>query len=402
MTLFEESSFLVQIGHNGHKLTTENVEKGNADGGILSPADYKQEKNISISDSIRSSGGIVLFDPQFYIPRTDRPDMATYGYFEEYGGDDFDTSGVGSQFRDLCEQIIDVQDTLQVDAYIAPARFLDTFSDQKISEWVELTEVFVSIAKEFGRDIPVFASLPVYYKSLVDADQRSRLLNRITQIDVDGFYVSAEFDREERHPLTGSSNVYSLLELLNKLKKNRYEVLVGHTHQIAHLFLGMGVDAFASGHYQNLRAFDTRRWDPEDEQGGGRIVIKYYSDALLNELRVDPELDLMYQKSDFDLDDIRTVSPYDQDLFDSSIPPSATGWKLREDAWDHYIWCCNQIAERYAGKTDDEKFKLAQTKLENAASLYDRISSEFGMLSEPEPSIYEDWQAAFSLIESDL
>jgi hypothetical protein len=400
--MFDEPNYLVQIGHNGHKLTAENIKKGHADGAILSPADYERSKNLEISRTIRQYGGKVLFDPQFYIPRTDRPDLSSYDYFKEYGGDDFDTSGVSSEYSELCRQILNIQDALKVDAYISPARFLDTFSDQKINEWEELTGAFLRIAEQEGRDIPVFASLPIYYKSLIDTEQRSNLLNRITQMDPDGFYVSVEFEREERHPLTGSSNVYSLLELLHKLKKNRYEVLVGHTHQIAHLFFGIGVDAFASGHYQNLRAFDTRRWDPEDEQGGGRIVIKYYSDKLLNELRVDPELDLMYQKDDFDLDQVRTSSPYDVDLFDSSVPPSAAGWKFRDAAWDHYIWSCHQIAERYRGVDQKERIELAKSKINEAEDLYNEISEMFGMLSEPEPSIYSDWEAAFSLIESDL
>lgn len=400
--MFDEPTYLVQIGHNGHKLTTDNLENGFGDGGILSPADYEREKNKQIAETIKDEEGTVLYDPQFYIPRTDRPGLDTYEYFTEYGGDDFDTVGVSSEYETLSRQIIELQDYLDVDAYIAPARFLDTFSDVKVSEWEEMTNVFLNVARSEGRDIPILASLPVYQKSLIDTEQRSTLLNRITQVDVDGFYVSAEFDREIRHPLTGASNVYSLLHLLNTLKKNRYDVLVGHTHQIAHLFFGIGINAFASGHYQNLRAFDTRRWDPEDEQGGGRLVIKYYSEKILNELRVDPELDLMYQKEGFDMETIRSGSPYEGDLFDDSLPPSATGWKFREAAWDHYLWCCNQIAEKYKGLDAEERFNQAKEKIEEAEETYDALSEEFGILSEPEPAIYSDWEAALSLVEDDL
>ncbi|WP_081927417.1 hypothetical protein [Halobellus rufus] len=400
--MFEEPTFLVQIGHNGHKLSQSLISQNQADGAILSPADFTKGKNYEIAQEINDKGGTVLFDPQYYIPRTKRPGLDTYDYFDDYGGDDFDTAMVSSRYEDLCSDIISVQDDLGTDAYIAPARNLDAFSDEKIESWVELTTTFKQVAEETGRDIPILASLPVYQKSLVDAGRRSELLNRVTQYDVDGFYVSAEFEKEQRHPLTGSSEVYSLLHLLNTLNKNRYEVVVGHTHQIAHLFFGIGINAFASGHYQNLRAFDTRRWDPQDEQGGGRLVVKYYSEEILNELRVDPELDLMYQKTDFDIETIRTASPYDEDLFDDSVPPSATGWDFREAAWDHYLWCCNQIAEKYRGLDEDERLDTAKEKLEDAEEAYNDVSDVFGMLSEPEPAIYSDWQAALSLIESDL
>ena len=400
--MFEEPSFLVQLGHNGHKLTESILENGYADGAILSPADYEKGKNEEMARAFSNNGGEVLFDPQFYIPRTDRPGLETYPYFREYGGDDFDTAGVKSEFADLCDEIISVQDAIGVDAYIAPARFLDTFSSKKLDEWEELTGEFIRRARDSDRDIPVFASLPLLSTSLVDSTQRKNLLNRVTRLDPDGFYVSVEFDMEHRYPLTKASNVYSYLDLLLSLKKNRYEVIVGHTHQIAHLLFAIGVDAFASGHYQNLRAFDTRRWDPQDEQGGGRIVVKYYSEEILNELRVDPELDLMYQKDDFDLDYIRTKSPYDAELFEPTLPPSAVGWKFRDDAWDHYIWSCNQIAEKYRGLDQEEKIELAKSTLADAEEKYETITEDLGVLSEPEPAIYSDWSNALQLIESDL
>lgn len=400
--MFEQPSFLVQVGHNGHKLTESILEKGHADGAILSPADFKKGKNEEMAEIFSDEDGTVLFDPQYYIPRTDRPGLDTYPYFRQFGGDDFDTDGVKSKSSDLIEQVIDVQDDMEVDAYIAPSRFLDTFSSAKLDEWEEFTGEFINQVENSGKDVPVFASLPLLSTSLVDAEQRKNLLNRVTRLDPDGFYVSVEFDQEHRYPLTKASNVYSLLDLLRSLKSNRYEVLVGHTHQIAHLLFAIGVDAFASGHYQNLRAFDTRRWDPQDEQGGGRLVVKYYSEEILNELRVDPELDLMYQKDDFDINTIRTKSPFDSALFDPSLPPSAAGWTFRDEAWDHYIWSCHQIAKKYRGLDDDEKLETANTTLENAEDKFEEVTEKIGVLSEPEPAIFDDWSDALELIESDL
>lgn len=400
--MFEEPSFLVQIGHNGHLMVEDVLQRGYADGAILSPADYSKGDNEDIANIIHRYDGTVLFDPQFYIPRSDRPKFAHYDYYQEFGGDDFDTVAVGSENEALCRELFDLQDDLEVDAYIAPARILDTFSDQKIEEWVERTAMFLHIAEEEGRDIPVFASLPVDQQPLTDKSQRSKLLNNATRLDPDGFYVSTEFDTDNRYPLTGPSNVYSALDLLNSLKQNHYEVVVGHTHQVSHLYLGIGVDAFASGHYVNLRAFDTRRWDPNNEQGGGRQVVKYYSDKLLNELRVDQDLDLMYQKDGFDLETIRTPSDYDDPLFEGSDPPSTVGWALRDASWDHYIWSCYDISRKYHGKSIDERIATAEQTVEDAEEMYEEIEDEFGMLTEPTKQIYGDWKASLSTIKSDV
>lgn len=400
--MFDEPTFLVQMGYNGGKLGPSIMENGYTDGAILSPADFDKDRNKQLAQRFLREDGIVLFDPQFYIPRADRENLETYDYFGEHGGSDFDTAQVSGDLDDLCDLVISIQNDLNVDAYISPVRTLDTFSTTKIEEWLDFNEAFLERVDEIGDDIPVLASLPLEGKPLNDKDQRDRLLNRITSLNADGFYVSVEFDQSNRYPLTGASNIYSYLDLLNNLRKNRYEVLVGHTHHVAHLFLGIGINAFASGHYNNLRAFDQRRWDPDDEQGGGRIVSKYYTDKLLNELRLDPDLDLMYQKSNFDMEKIRMSSPYDDILFNSSDPPSTVGWKFRNGAWDHYLWACNQIAQQYQGLDLMERFESALSTIQDAEELYSEVREEFGMMAEPESRIFDDWKTALSTLESDL
>jgi len=399
--LFEEPTFLVQIGHNGHKLASDNVEKGFADGAILRPADYTKSKNENIADELDQEDGLVFFDPQFYIPRADRDKMETYQYFNAFGGQDFDTSEVQNdeESEELCKELIDLQDEMDVDAYITPARKLDTFSQPKIDFWLDLSEKFIQVAREEGRDIPILASLPVDSTPLVDASERDKLLNEVTKLDVDGFYVSVEFGTEERYPLNGTANVYAYLHLLTMLERNRYEVLVGHTHHIAHLFLGLGINAFATGHYKNLRSFDVRRWAPEDDQGGGKHVVNYYSDPLLNDVRVDQGLDLLYQREDFDLEKIRTNSPYEEDLFENGVP-SQVGWKLRDGSWDHYIWACSNIAQQYKNKNIEQRCNLVIEKLENAEALYSEMQERGILLSEPNEEIYDSWRAAFKSIKS--
>ena len=400
--MFDEPSFLIQMGYNGGKLGPDMMERGFADGAILSPADFDRDRNKELAREFHDADGDVLFDPQFYIPRADRENLESYDYFGEHGGTDFDTADVGGNLTELCEHLIELQDWLEVDAYLSPARTLDTFSTTKIDEWLDYTEAFIDVVDSKGREIPVLASLPLEGKSLNDKDQRDTLLNRITGVDPDGFYVSVEFDQSNRYPLSGASNIYSYLDLLNTLRKNRFEILVGHTHHVAHLFLGIGINAFASGHYNNLRAFDQRRWDPDDNQGGGRLVTKYYTDKLLNELRLDPDLDLMYQKSGFDMDKIRMASPYDTPLFNSSDPPSTVGWNFRRGAWDHYLWACYKISRQYRGKSLTERYDAAMSKIEEAEELFGDVQSEFGMMAEPEGRIFDDWRTALSTMKSDL
>lgn len=403
--MFDTPTFLVQCGHHGKGRATEAVKEGYADGAILSPADYKFKQNEGLSEELRSEGGTVLFDPQFYIPRADRPDLTTYPYFQARGGEDFSTGMFASRTEreELCRDVLAVQDDLEVDAYLAPARFLDSYTGTNLDRWLDFTESFLKIAEEDGRDIPVFASLPIDGFELNDEERRDRLLNRVTKVDPDGFYVSVRYnDRDTRLPLNGEENVYSYLKLLVSLRLNRYEVIAGHTHQIAHLLLGLGINAFASGHYQNLRAFDVDRWEPSDEEQFGRQVVRYYSDELLNSIRVESQLEELYTTTGFDESKIRTGSPYEEDLFDGTTTPEESGWKYSGASWEHYIWSCNKIRSEYQGKDLGERMNHAEETVKQAKQTYDEVKKTVEPLDSVEEDIYDDWSNAYDEVRNDI
>jgi hypothetical protein len=405
--MFDEPTFLIQVGFGGRPRVENAMQHGYADGAILSPADYKKKDSIDLAESIRGYDGTVLFDPHFYIPETDRNDMATYPYFQSRGGDSFDTSLVDDQSEReaLCEDILSIQESdLEVDAYIAPARFLDTFSQLKLDRWLDLSESFLEVAESKGESKPVFASLPIDGKQLNDDDYRDQLLNRVTSLDPDGFYVSVKYDYNARYPLNGYSNVYSFLDLLTTLRENQYEVLVGHTHHIAHLFLGLGINAFAAGHYKNLRAFDTNRWEPSDDESFGRQVVRYYSDILLSDIRVDPDLQYLHE-SGFPLEYIRINSPFESDLFDPATTPEESGWAFSDQSWDHYLWACDYIRRQYLQKDLDERLETAERAIQAAKLSHKRLEDAVSNMGQEfdnlDSSHIGEWEVAFEDIKSD-
>ena len=400
--MFDEPTFLIQFGYNGQTLVERALDGNHTDGVILSPTDYEYENNKDLARKVNHEGEIVLFDPQFYIPRTQRPAADSYPYFEEKGGDNFETVVVSERKsrEDLCRQIISVQDEIGVDAYISPARYLDTFSSRKVKGWVNLTKTFLKLVDQEGRDVPTFASLPVSGASLNEQDPRDRLLDRVTSVAPDGFYVSTQFGRYRQHPLFGSSEVYSYLDFLKNLRYNHFDIILGHTHQIAHLALGLGINAFASGHYKNTRSFDTDRWIPQDRGGGGNSVFYYYTDKLLTNLRVEQDLQVLYASPNFDIDRIRMNSPYESDLFGATSPEEAE-WKAAGAEWDHWIWSCYKISRKYRDKTLRERIKETEDTIEEAHDLYENIKSDISPLNSVEEGIYSDWETAFNSVQSE-
>lgn len=395
---------MVQFGWNGQTIVERAIKNDHADGVILSPTDYPIDKNESLAETINDSGRTVLFDPQYYIPRTDRDAAQSYPYFESKGGDEFETVVVQRkpQREDLCREIIAVQDKMEVDAYIAPARHIDALVDRKINEWWDLTKSFIKIAREEGdRDIPVFASLPVDGDVISHPDERNEFLDYVTSLNPDGFYVSVQYEMGQRYPLTGAQDVHAYVDLMKSLRMNQFEVIAGHSHQIAHLLFPCGVNAFASGHYKNTKSYDIGRWEPDDE-GFGRTVIYYYSDEVLNDIRVEPELQNL-DTNGFDISDIRTESAYDQDLFAATSPESSE-WKLSAESWDHYIHACYKISRKYRGKGLDEKIETAREHIADGANLYDDM---IDYVNEDEietvnSDVFRQWSSVLDTIEADL
>lgn len=401
--MFDQPTYLVQVGFQGKNRVIEAVSNDFADGGILSPADYTKRQNQEIADEVKSLDGYVLFDPQFYIPRTDRQDLNTYPYFEARGGDDFST-GMFSRRAEreaLCQDVLAIQDDFNVDAYISPARYLRNFTSTELDRWLDLTESFVEVAEKEGRDIPIFVSLPVDGYELKNESRRNRLLNQVTKIDSDGFYTSVCYnDLDERLPLKGEDNVYSYLKLMSSLRINRYEVIAGHTHQIAHLLFGLGINVFASGHNQNLRAFDVDRWEPSDEEQFARRVVRYYSDEVLDSIRVDSGLDNIAESGI--VDQVRMNSPYEAGLFDPSTTPAGSGWNYSDESWEHYLWSCGKIKDRYVGEDITTRMDKATQKIDDAESTYNDIISEVDSLDSVEDQIYDDWRNGFGRVADEV
>ena len=396
--MFEEPSFLLQVGHNGRNRVELAIENDHLDGAILSPSDYEMDDSRGIADDLSAADYLTLFDPQFYLPgQGDRDDLNDYDYHNEYGGEDY-TSGFfydSDNRREFCDSVISTEEELDVDAYISPSPFIERINDDAIDNWYDLSESFLESAKAVDDTKPVFLSLPVDGGQINDVDRRNSLLNTITELDVDGFYVSVAHDGDVRVPLRGEENIISYLDLMLSLRTNRYEVIAAHTHQVSHLLFAIGVNAIASGHYKNLRSLDIDRWIVPDETQIRRTVIRYYSDALLQSIRPDSLLNELYDNQSFDESSVRTGSPYDAGLFDSGTSPANAGWGMASGSWEHYNWSCHEIAKRYRNMSLGERMTAAQERISSARDLYTQIDSEIdGGTTEIEGDLYSEWESS--------
>lgn len=403
--MFDKPTYLVQMGWFGKNRIEHGINYDYIDGAVLSPSDYISDTIVELANELNNSSKYVLFDPQFYLPdQGDRDKLNDYDYHDQYGGDDFD-SGVffnEKQRENFFESLLDFQDKLECDAYISPYSHLSSLSKDEIKDWKKVNEWFAKKTNKYGRDIPVFATLSVDGKHLMDDSLRNYLLNLASSLDFEGFYVSVDFsDADSSLPLSGENHVKAYLETMLSLKINRYEVIAANTHQISHLLFPLDIDAFASGHFNNLRSFDTNRWVVPDDPDPKQRVTRYYSDELLDDVRPDHLMTELANQTSVDVSKLQSSpnSPWEDDLFSSGSINA--GWPEGDGSWDHYVHSCWKIADQYRGKDKDDRVNHAKSKIRKAKALHKKISSEIDEhTDELDNSFLEDWEDALDEITS--
>jgi hypothetical protein len=402
--MFDKPTFLVQVGWQGKKRAMLGAEYDYIDGAILSPSDYVRSSLEDLAEKLNNHSKHVFFDPQFYLPdQGDRDKLNRYDYHDRFGGDDFESSVFfdKAERSEFFREIIDLQDRINCSGYISPSHQISSLSEEEIDDWKQITEAFVKEVNDLGKDIPIFATLSVSGDHLTDSSLREHLLNKITMIDVDGFYITVEYDdSDSRLPLQGKNKVQSYIDLLMTLKINRYNIIAANTHQIAHLLFPIQVDAFSSGHFNNLRAFDTDRWVVPDDPTPKQRVTRYYSDELLSDVRPDHLLTEIANSSDMDPTVVQsdTTSPWEDDLFDDGSVD--VGWPDSEGGWDHYMYCCGQIAEQYDDLDKNERLNHAKKKIRKAKALHRKIEEKLDEhTDEVGEDFLENWETVLMEIE---
>jgi len=96
----------------------------------------------------------------------------------------------------------------------------------------------------------------------------------------------------------------------------------------------------------------------------------------------------MLNDRSFNLNSIRSRSPFESNLFSSTVSYS---WG-KDDSFHHYIWCCYKLMERLKDKKIEERVNEVQSHLRNAQALYNRIK-QVGIPTQPTEKIYPNWIA---------
>lgn len=268
-----------QMGHD-----TENLVGGTDldefKGIVLSPVNRDVDALAENISGFRRKGDYdIVFDPQLYIPTSDRGCLPQQPYFPA----DLDTADLSSDswWIDVATKLGACVRSLEVDAVASPVVLPRAWNDDYFARCADTSRKLSEAVA--GTQIRTLATAMINFNELGEADAALRIASIISEAEPAGYYIVIVSDVEPRRELTGESQLAGVMTLITELEKTGRPTLVSHCSSEMLLFKAAGASHCATGKFFNLRRFTKSRYE-EPASGGGQLPY-WFEHSLLAFLR---------------------------------------------------------------------------------------------------------------------
>jgi hypothetical protein len=354
-----------QAGHN----TIWNIESlkndNSGDGIIFSPVHYPKNNMEAVDETIKTRS---MFDPQFYVPGSQKAKLQTYEFFPEVFAKGFSTKDFEIIANKVAAQCLDFQVTNKYESIIIPARYHSEMITDYIEKQKAFTiEPFLSVIASDGVNKDIFVTLPITKSMVQDIEYQTQILNWITSYpDIQGVYLLNEIG-EVTKQITQYENLISHVNFINELQGSGLKVIIGYCNVESILLSILDPYAVTIGAYENTRNFSIAKFldDESDIRGPAPRV---YIPNLLNWVRYDTVVEI---KEDFPelWDKIYTPTNYMDSIFKAGTRPHFTKPELYKH---HFSLIYNQLKKLSSKGFEERKNELRQM-INEASKLYGEI-----------------------------
>jgi hypothetical protein len=389
---------LVQDGHQAHTRAAEALEAELAEGMIWSPGDHRPENLAALIEGEAFAGSVQAIDPQLYVARLSAPNPKKLG--------DHDLFAVPMRPRDLSARnlprlvarILGHQAGFEeLTHLIAPTISVPSVTDRRAQSAGDLADASLAWREEAGEERPLLISLALERTLLADQDSVDGLLDEVTTLEADGFYLlfelPPEIDRESSAEIRRRA-----LYIVSALAENDFEVWVGYAGLGGYAMRAAGASAVASGWFQKQQHWSPGHW--EGEGMGRQPKMRAYLASTIGSLLLAAELDPL-RRADRDLYVEVLASPGDLAAeLREGRSPADTDFSRAE--------CCQQMFATLAALesrvSGDLAIDLARAHgdLGDAIELVDRVEEVVALHPRSGTRSIGAWQDALGGLASDL
>lgn len=327
---------------------------------ILSPRDISPKQLKNWNNSFNKANVKTLFDPQCYYPKSNHKGLMKYAYWD----DKFNTKlSSNSSFEDeLVRSILVYNEIADTTEFIIPAMMYN-YNEEWLNRWHKANHKLINATKKIVKPKKHILTIALPDTFLLQKeDEIEKLLQKVEEYDVDGFYIVA-LPPQGKYLVDQPLWLVNLMQLCAGLKLYGKKVIMGYgNHQLLCLST-TGIDAMATGTYLNVRRF-SNKFD-KDESIKRKSVWYYYPSAL-------SEYKLGFLDMAYNYDILSQMKPrkvmdggYVDVLFAGATPSST---KFTETmAFKHYLNCVKVQMKQLSKRTYKDTVTAHEVLLETAS-----------------------------------
>lgn len=264
-----------QMGHDSENLLA--VEQlAPFRGAILSPVNYDASDVASQIAAVHEGADLeTIFDPQLYVPNSERGFLRNWSYFPS----DVDTADLSSEawWQNLTEKLVHVCETIHPHSVCSPAALPRVYTDDYFTSLVQAGAVLCQCLT--GTGIRPVQTAVVGLNDLAVADRPLAIASILSGTRAERIYLVFIGTVEPRREMREVEELKGAMRLIAALEAADIRVLVGFSSSDLILWKHAGASDCASGKFFNLRRFTRARFE-EPGSGGGQLPY-WFEEALI-------------------------------------------------------------------------------------------------------------------------
>jgi hypothetical protein len=355
-----------QVGHNSNWNIDSMSIDGAADGLILSPVHQKKSAVEAMDPELRR---ISIFDPQYYLPNSQKKKLQTYDFFPEVMAQGFNTVDFSQLAHDSARECLEFQISQEFGRIVIPTRFFrEMITDYKQRQEAYSVNPFIDQLRGRQGLAPILLTLPLTSSMVLDEGFRTQILNWVTSYQqIHGVYIFIVDDRETKQP-ADADQLLANLNFFQELRSADLEVIVGYCNTEALLYTAVDDCSVSMGSFENTRMFSIEKFMTSDESRRGPKA-RIYLPGLLNWVLFSEANDIRARFPDI-WKDIYISTDYADDVLSSPVEPTFN----QPGLYKHHFITIYRQADFFRSISDIAKRRGALNEsIQAALSNYQRI-----------------------------
>lgn len=356
---------LHQCGHNTSWNVQSFTEHGAGDGLLFSPVHYKKNEIERLDATIRSRA---LFDPQFYLPNSQKTKLKTYPFFPEVIADGYSTQSYEAHALDAARQCVEFQVENGFEGIVIPAKHFEQMDPNYIEKQEAYTVVpFLQSIESMGTKKKVFLTLPTTIHMILNQTYRTQLLNWVTKFpEIHGVYLFTTCESESKQ-ICDKNMLFSYLEFVRELNAADLEVIVGYLNTEGLLFSLINGVTITMGSFENTRMFSLDKFIVTDEDRRGPKA-RIFMPGLLNWIEFGQAKTIREMSPDL-WKKIHVPTTHSEPVLDAAVEPTFNQSPL----YMHHFVTYAGIVKEFNGKSPGERHSILRAKIKSAMECYQEI-----------------------------